>query len=631
MMKGILLGDRYRILQALGAGGMGRTYLAEDTHRPGRAKCVVKWLRPASTDVYFLATARRLFNAEAEVLEQLGKHDRIPALLAYFEQGEEFYLVQQLIEGHPLGAELPTGQRWTEPQVIRLLQEVLEILEIVHSYNVIHRDLKPDNLIRRSDGKLVLIDFGAVKQVRMQPTALGYHPTVVVGTPGYMPPEQATGRPRPSSDLYALGMIAIQALTGVLPTQLIKDANGEINWRNLAQVSPGLGFFISKLARRQVGDRFQSATEALQALQPIRSEIGEAEYVSPALPALAPAMRPPVDRGSPSLGVANLSEAVPQGSRKKAVSVAPPVSQSAAQPAARFSPAQLRSIRAGKWLLVGGTMTGVMAGSFAVLAANWQAEQMQQDTLANVIALRDQDLVAECIAAAQAVPPEYSIYGDVRAVMYQCQAAQYQQNLIAAKQFAEAGQFQSALSQAGTIPATSSAYGEAQQLMQQWSDRIQTIAAEYYQTGNIDGALAALGEIPATSPAYPQAQNTMVQWQQEWQENQALLYLANQAIETAEWEKAIGAVRQMTFFGNVIAPETLYWQQQLQPIVSLAEAELAKAAAQQATATEPVQQPQAQPQAQLQTQPQTQPPQSLPWQGGRRSPEVRGHQESRLH
>jgi serine/threonine-protein kinase len=269
-MIGILLDQRYQVIQALGQGGFGHTYIAQDTRRPGNPTCVVKHLKPATSNPEFLQTARRLFNSEAETLEKLGNHDQIPRLLAYFEEKEEFYLVQEFIDGHPLSVELPPGQQWSESQVIQLLSEVLSILEFVHGNGVIHRDLKPDNLIRRSsDNKLVLVDFGAVKQVQMQSVIAqeGMNETVAIGTPGYMPSEQGQGRPRPSSDLYALGMIGIQALTGQNPRQLAEDPDsGEILWRHQAQLSDGLAAVLSQMVRHYFKFRYQSATEALRSL-----------------------------------------------------------------------------------------------------------------------------------------------------------------------------------------------------------------------------------------------------------------------------------------------------------------------------------------------------------------------------
>ncbi|KAF3884972.1 MULTISPECIES: serine/threonine-protein kinase [Nostocales] len=271
-MLGKLLDGRYRIVRVLSAGGFGETYIAEDTRRVGNPMCVVKRLKPASNDSNYLETARRLFYSEAETLEKLGDHNQIPRSLAYFEEDEEFYLVQDFIDGLPLSAELQTNQRWTESQVIEFLKDVLSILEFVHSYGVIHRDIKPDNLIRRHrDGKLVLIDFGAVKQVQTQlaTSQTQMPPTVAIGTPGYMPAEQAQGRPRPNSDIYALGIIGIQALTGLYPTQLQVDPNTEeIVWKHQAQVSERLTEVLSRMVCYDCRkDRYQSATEVLQVLQ----------------------------------------------------------------------------------------------------------------------------------------------------------------------------------------------------------------------------------------------------------------------------------------------------------------------------------------------------------------------------
>ena len=298
-MIGQLLDGRYRVVRTLGSGGFGQTFMAEDTRRPGDPICVVKHLKPASTDPEFLSVARRLFQQEAESLEILGRHEQIPRLLAFFEQAQEFFLVQDLVEGTPLSAELALGQRWTEAQVITLLQEVLDILAFIHRHGVIHRDIKPDNIIRRHlDRKLVLVDFGAVKQIRNQTllTDSQISPTVVVGTPGYMASEQSRGKPRPNSDIYALGVVAIQALTGMLATQLQEDQDGELIWRGQAQVSAGLDAIITKMVRYYFKVRYQSATEVLDALHQL-------EPGSPQLTASPQSMSgtspPPLNAGHP--------------------------------------------------------------------------------------------------------------------------------------------------------------------------------------------------------------------------------------------------------------------------------------------------------------------------------------------
>jgi len=289
-MIGQLLAGHYKVLKVLGEGGFGQTYIVEDIHLPGKPKCVLKHLKPTSTDPQVLEAARRLFRKEAETLQHLGNHEQIPRLLAYFEEKQEFYLVQEFIYGHPLGKELPPGKKWTESQVIQMLIEVLKILEFVHSQGVIHRDIKPDNLIRNaSDHKLFLIDFGAIKQVRSQAAissrgasqrimplgksqnaiaSSNHNITIAVGTPGYMPSEHIRRVPRPSSDIYALGMTAIQALTGIHPHKLQDDPHtGEILWQHLAFVSSELAGILTKMTRYHFKDRYQTATETLYALE----------------------------------------------------------------------------------------------------------------------------------------------------------------------------------------------------------------------------------------------------------------------------------------------------------------------------------------------------------------------------
>jgi serine/threonine protein kinase len=270
------LDGRYKIIKSLSAGGFGETYIAEDTKRPGNPKCVVKQLSPASDDPKVWHLAKRLFITEAATLERLGRHDQIPQLLAYFAEGDQFFLVEELIIGRPFTHELPLMVPMSEEKVIDTLQELLNLLEFVHSQYVIHRDIKPDNIIRRkSDGKLVLIDFGAVKEIgahlseEQDPTQL----TVGIGTKGYMPWEQSAGNPRFNSDLYAVGMIAIQALTLTHPAQLPENKEtGDVIWQDKAQVSPELAAILNKMVRCNYRDRYQSATEVLEALKPLIKE-----------------------------------------------------------------------------------------------------------------------------------------------------------------------------------------------------------------------------------------------------------------------------------------------------------------------------------------------------------------------
>ena len=276
-MLGNKLVGRYQIISNLGGGGFGETFVAYDTHLPGSPQCVVKKLKPEANDSTTLQTARRLFDTEAQVLYKLGIHERIPQLLAYFEENQEFYLVQEYIYGHDLDEEIKPGEPISEVQVISLLQEILEILEFVHQQKVIHRDINPRNILRNDkDGKLVLIDFGAVKQIttQMVSPANQTQVTVAIGTPGYIPSEQAQGEPRYSSDIYALGIMSISALTGLSPDELEKDDDtNEIVWQKHAEVSQELAEIIDKMVRYDFRQRYASATQALEALRNLNKPI----------------------------------------------------------------------------------------------------------------------------------------------------------------------------------------------------------------------------------------------------------------------------------------------------------------------------------------------------------------------
>ncbi|MBN3924092.1 WG repeat-containing protein [Nostoc sp. NMS4] len=269
LVQGTILRNRYRIIKELGGGGFADTYLAEDSDLPKNSQCVVKHLKPTSTDPAVLPIARRLFKTEAQVLDDLGSHDQIPRLLAHFEENGEFYLVQELVNGHDLSQELTPGRRFSKEEVTKLLQDILEVLVVVHQRNIIHRDIKPQNIMRRRmDEKIVLIDFGAVKEIGSLAvnTQGQVKSTIAIGTPGYMPSEQANRDPKLCSDIYAVGMIGIQALTGLLPQQLLQDPTGEVIWRNYVQVSDDIKEVLSKMVRYHFSQRYQSANEALQAV-----------------------------------------------------------------------------------------------------------------------------------------------------------------------------------------------------------------------------------------------------------------------------------------------------------------------------------------------------------------------------
>lgn len=271
-MNGQVLTGRYEIVKLLGRGGFGETYLAVDRFLPANPYCVVKRLLPHQA---IADASLRLFNREAEILYKLGTHPQIPSLQAHFQQDGAFYLVQDYIEGHDLTQEILPRVKWEETMVIQLLIDILEILTFVHEQNIIHRDLKPANIMRRqSDRRLVLIDFGSVKQLSNQSGEEADRPfwTIGINSQGYSPLEQLEGRPQLCSDIYALGMIGIHALTALLPSTLPRDPRTyEVTWRDLVQVSDEFAAVLGRMVALNAGQRYPSALEANQALRQLQT------------------------------------------------------------------------------------------------------------------------------------------------------------------------------------------------------------------------------------------------------------------------------------------------------------------------------------------------------------------------
>ena len=275
-MSSLLLNNRYQIVSTLARGGFGETFLAVDTYLPSSKKCVIKQLKPlvATTDE-LPDWLKERFQKEAAILEELGnKHGQIPKLYAYFSEGDNFYLVQEWVEGMTLTQLWRLNGNFTEEEVERLLIDLLPVLDYIHSRHIIHRDIKPDNIIiRESDNKPVLIDFGIIKETIGTQYNDGRVSSVVLGTPGYMSAEQAAGRPVYSSDLYSLGLTAVFLLSGKNPEQFPCDQKtGEIIWRNsLNDLHSDLMMVLEKAIRFHPRDRFSSAREMLLAIEQIPS------------------------------------------------------------------------------------------------------------------------------------------------------------------------------------------------------------------------------------------------------------------------------------------------------------------------------------------------------------------------
>ena len=305
--KPIILAGRYQVLKPLGSGGFGRTFLSKDLQLPNTPYCVVKQLNPRFQKAQQLAIAKRLFDREAQTLHELGNHPQIPRLFAHFEQGSKFYLVQEFVNGHTIKAEFESGRKWTQAELILSLRNILQVLAFVHQANVIHRDIKPANLIRRQSDRLIcLIDFGAVKaisNITINEMGSGVETkTVVVGSLLYMPSEQLAGQPKFCSDIYALGIVCLQGLTGLTYDQLPKDAQNNEYLCTLAaakagiQINGRIAAIIDKMVRYDYRQRFKDAGEALQTLNNFLNAIA-ATKINPVPP--SPALTQPFELEEP--------------------------------------------------------------------------------------------------------------------------------------------------------------------------------------------------------------------------------------------------------------------------------------------------------------------------------------------
>lgn len=236
-----------------------QTYLGDNQREALNPQYIIKKIVPHANPPRSFEEAKHLFRQEADRLYKLGKHLQIPAQLDEFDRDGVFYLVYERIHGESLAHELKDGKPWNEARVIVLIQETLEILKFFHAVGGPHLDISPNSFIRRrSDGKLVLIDFGAVRCHELSPMQWG--------TPGYMPPDTARETPGFHSDIYAVGSIAIQALTGVQPTQL-QEGNSSFRWRDRTQVSDRVAAILNKMVNPYFRNRYESVDEVLRDLK----------------------------------------------------------------------------------------------------------------------------------------------------------------------------------------------------------------------------------------------------------------------------------------------------------------------------------------------------------------------------
>ncbi|MCJ2544266.1 serine/threonine protein kinase [Thermostichus vulcanus] len=272
------------VAENFSCGGFGCTYLVRDQHRPGKPLCVLKQLNPITVsgeagsplsawqELETLSAALLGFQQEAEMLERVGSHPHLPQLLAYFEQDQHHYLVQQFLPGSPLDAR--PGVRWTAQQAIPFLRQMLAILSHLHQEGIIHRDIKPANILQVGDPEHAtynLVDFGAAVWFGEQPTY-----SLFIGTEGYAAPEQYEGHPRPNSDLYALGQVTLELLTGQAPSH-----SGQSSCQ-VYPLPPALWRLLKKMTEADPNQRYASCEAVLQDLDLIEAEHdpGDEETIS---------------------------------------------------------------------------------------------------------------------------------------------------------------------------------------------------------------------------------------------------------------------------------------------------------------------------------------------------------------
>ena len=337
----IALRDRFLALRPIGRGGFGTTYLAQDQDNRNKL-CVVKRFTYVSTDPSSTQKAEQLFEQEAERLDQL-LHPQIPRLLAYFQEDDYLYLVQEFIAGKTLQAELNEEGKFSEAKIKEVLQGLLPILKFIHSRKVIHRDLKPDNIMRRQTGELVLIDFGVAKLLEQSNVLPGTATTI--GTPGYAAPEQIQGRVTPASDLFALGATCFQLLTKAFTSGQVSPV--EYDWvqrwhqHTDPAISPELKHILNRLMTVDDRQRYPTAAAVLKDLD--SEDIGEA----PVVPSPQPA------NSHSEIATIAVAPAPPQQSPDITVPSLPKVASPPQQPPAGEEPLKKVPVSGGFWLKYG--------------------------------------------------------------------------------------------------------------------------------------------------------------------------------------------------------------------------------------------------------------------------------------
>ena len=265
------VGGRYAITRYLGGKRRIETYLADNLRRQYQSPCLIKQIELPNVQGNGETTIEKHFAEELSILERLGYHEQIPQLRDHFTENDQFYWVQEYIPGENLALKIEQ-QDLSTAQIINILISTLKVLNFIHQNHIIHCNIRPSNLlIRPEDQQVVLIDFGILADIGTLPNAT-LDSSQSQDKQNYCSPEQIAGRPTISSDLYALGMTAIEALTKVKPGRFSRDRQtGKLLWQENLAVDRRFAKIIDKMVYLDLGQRYQSASKILDDLRKIKS------------------------------------------------------------------------------------------------------------------------------------------------------------------------------------------------------------------------------------------------------------------------------------------------------------------------------------------------------------------------
>ena len=264
-----IVGGRYLITRYLGGKRGIETYLADNLRRQYQSPCLVKQIELPCVNNDRKVRLERRFAEELSILERLGYHEQIPQLWDHFEENDEFYLVQAYFQGDNLAQKIAKEDLSTT-QIMQILVSALSVLRFIHQNRIIHRNIKPSNLlINDKNHQVILTDFGILADIKSLPQGTSEQ-GIDQDQQNYWSPEQIAGRPTISSDIYALGMTTIEALTKVKPATFDRNQQtGKLLWSQDINLDRRLIKILDRMVQPDLGQRYQSADKVLHDLQKI--------------------------------------------------------------------------------------------------------------------------------------------------------------------------------------------------------------------------------------------------------------------------------------------------------------------------------------------------------------------------